>query len=62
MLRTQLCLQDFLSSHGQPSDLIGEVCSVVASVGFKDELAKEQGQRGSSSLSREAAVLQDADR
>jgi hypothetical protein len=47
--------------HGQPEDLIADVCSVVASVGFKEELAKKDGS-SSSSLSREAAVVQDADR
>jgi N-acetylglucosamine kinase-like BadF-type ATPase len=53
-------VQEFLSSHGQPHDLIADVCAVVASVGFKEELAKQQGS--SSSLSKEAAVVQDADR
>jgi hypothetical protein len=53
-------LQEFLVSHDQPADLIADVCAVVASVGFKEELAKKDGS--SSSLSREAAVVQDADR
>jgi hypothetical protein len=57
-----ILLQEFLSSHGQPEDLIADVCAVVASVGFKEELAKKDGSSSSSSLSREAAVVQDADR
>jgi hypothetical protein len=69
VISTQFCVagwtlvQEFLSSHGQPEDVIADVCAVVASVGFKEELAKKDGDSSSSSsLSREAAVVQDADR
>ncbi|WIA41116.1 hypothetical protein OEZ86_004744 [Tetradesmus obliquus] len=64
--QAQAAIQEFLFSQGQPQDLIADVYAVVASVGFKEELASKHGNSSSSSssssLSKEAAVVQDADR
>ncbi|KAF6252284.1 HD repeat domain-containing protein [Scenedesmus sp. NREL 46B-D3] len=61
--QAQAAIKEFLSSHNQAESLTADVCAVVASVGFKEELTKASGNSSSrSSLSREAAVVQDADR
>jgi hypothetical protein len=51
-------IQSFLAAQQQPEQLIQQVISIVESVGFKDEL----GAAPRPPLSKEAAVVQDADR
>lgn len=52
-------MQDFLSSQNQSDDIIQRVCDIVSCIGFKEELAPGSSGR---SISKEAAVVQDADR
>lgn len=51
-------IKTFLASQKQPEQLIEQIVAIVDSVGFKDELDAPAG----SPLSKEAAVVQDADR
>eukprot|EP00775_Hariotina_reticulata_P004983 gene4985-5225_t len=52
-------IRAFLSSQGQQHALIQSVVDVVSCIGFKEELASGSGGRH---VSKEAAVVQDADR
>ena len=49
--------QAFLAAHSVAPPLVQRVQSIIASIGFKDELASS-----GEALSTEAAVVQDADR
>jgi hypothetical protein len=54
-----VALQAFLTSQGQQDGLIQAVMDVVSCIGFKEELASGTSGRH---ISKETAVVQDADR
>ena len=56
-----MLLQAFLGNLGVEPDTIRRVLSIIASVGFKEELAAPSAS-GRPPLELEAAIVQDADR
>jgi uncharacterized protein len=55
-------LQGLLAEHGLPETLIQRVVDAVAAVSFHSELAASSGDAPRKLLTKEAAIVQDADR